>query len=222
MRNCCRTVFFCHKSKKIITKIPMSKDRKIRPGRPAESSPIRADNGAPAPSRSVALLGLKHSGKSSVAELLSHRLDIPHVDTDRLICAKSGCVSAREAYRELGKDGFRELEYSVCSDLARRAGAEKMVIATGGGIADNEKALETLSAAADFIYLFESEEILYKRFMEGGRPAFLPEEGAKEAWSRIYSRRDRICRRRASLVIDCRSRSLTEVAESAYEFVMSA
>ncbi len=187
-----------------------------------ESSGIMRDKGFTAPSRSIALTGLKHSGKSSVAELLSLRLGMPWEDTDRLICNESGLCSAREVYRSLGEAGFKKMEFRACAALARRAERERIVIATGGGIAENDEALESLSAAADFIYLYETAEVLYQRFMRGGRPAFLPAEGAEEAWRCIYIRRDNTYRQWASLVIDCRGRSPEEVAREACDFISSA
>ncbi len=177
--------------------------------------------GGKAPGSSIALLGLKHSGKSSVAALLARRLAIPCVDTDSLICSGSGCSSARKAYLEQGEAGFKELEFKACEAIARRAAEERMVIATGGGIADNEKALDRLGSCAVFIYLHESEDTLYERFMEGGRPAFLPAVNTREAWSRIYRRRERIYRRRAALTLECRGRGPADVTQEALDLIMS-
>ncbi len=167
------------------------------------------------PESSIALLGLKHSGKSSVAVRLAERLDLPCVDTDRLLSIESGCAGARDAYKTLGREGFRKMEYRVCGRLARRAARELVVIATGGGIADNEKALDVLSPSVCFVYLRESESVLYERFMGGGRPAFLPEDNTREAWARIYMRRDKCYLRRAFAVIDCRGRSIRQITEEA-------
>ena len=167
--------------------------------------------------KSPALLGLKHSGKSSVAERLSNRLSLPCLDTDRLVSHEAGCDSARETFKAVGRARFRDLEERVCSKLARRAENERIVLATGGGLADNEEALAILSQEFYLIYLLDSEQVLYDRFMKGGRPAFLPQKNTREAWSQIYRRRDRCCRRWADRIVDCRRRTVAEITEIAYE-----
>ncbi len=163
--------------------------------------------------KSIVLFGLKHSGKSSVASCLSRRMGLRCVDTDRLICEEFGFKSAREAFKARGKTGFKDLEYRACVVAAELARRERLIVATGGGIADNSPAMEQLSSFAATIYLRESADVLYERFMRKGRPAFLSEEKPAEEWARIYARRDRLYASRASLIIECSNRSIEEIAD---------
>ncbi len=173
------------------------------------------------PERSIVLLGLKHSGKSSVAASLSRRTGMPWEDTDRLICVASGCKSAREVYKTFGKGGFKEFEYQVCFSLSKRLEKERIIVATGGGIADNENALECLGTRADYIYLCESRDVLYNRLMKRGRPAFLPESKTEEAWAWIYKRRHGYYQSLAEFSIDCRDRSVEEIAMEVEKLLLS-
>lgn len=171
--------------------------------------------------RSIALIGLKHSGKSSVAQSLSQSSGRPLIDTDLLICSESGYKSARQAFKMLGESGFKKLEYKVCRKLAVRAAHELLIIATGGGIADNKKAMETLKQVAEFIYLREPADVLYNRFIQNGCPAFLPEKGSREAWANIYDRRDRIYSRRADLTVECDNRAISDIADELKQWLDS-
>lgn len=158
----------------------------------------------------VALLGIKHSGKSSVARKLGTERAIEVIDTDELICEAYQVDSPRELYRCSGAERFREAELHAITTLSNRSGP--LVVATGGGLADNGSALAELSLTFYLVYLAEGETVLYHRVMAGGRPPFLPESGTKAAFSRLYRRRDTTYRRWANAVVQIDGASIDSVA----------
>jgi len=107
------------------------------------------------------LVGMKHTGKSTVGALLAERLARPFFDTDALITQIAG-ASPRELYDAGGAALMMEREAEACRSLS---GLSPAVIATGGGLADNEAALQAITPKNLVIYLDTPFEILYERIM---------------------------------------------------------
>lgn len=75
------------------------------------------------------LTGYRGTGKSTVAQLLSHQLANPLWDVDREIESRAG-TSIKSIFENKGEQAFRQLEANVVKDIASRKPA---VIALGGG-----------------------------------------------------------------------------------------
>jgi shikimate kinase len=82
------------------------------------------------------LLGPKHSGKTAVGRELAALLEMPFFDTDELIEAETG-KSVRALYTA-GQNVFRRHEAAALFALLNK---QYGVIATGGGIIDNDDAM---------------------------------------------------------------------------------
>jgi shikimate kinase len=109
---------------------------------------------------SVALIGYRGSGKSTVGKRLADRLWQPFVDTDELVIKKAG-KNIREIFESSGEPGFRELEAQAVVDVCRLA---EHVIALGGGAVlreENRRAIK--DAGLKVIYLRCEPEELLKR-----------------------------------------------------------
>jgi shikimate kinase len=74
------------------------------------------------------LIGLSGSGKSTVGRALSARLDLPLVDTDRLIEEHAG-KSVAAIFGGEGEEAFRDLEETAVAGAC----AQVSVVAVGGG-----------------------------------------------------------------------------------------
>lgn len=107
---------------------------------PAATAPARPDGtAAPAPGRSIVLVGLMGAGKSTIGRRLALRLGLPFVDADTEIERASG-MSVADIFDRFGEAHFRDGERRV---IARLVGGGRQVIATGGGafVADDTRAL---------------------------------------------------------------------------------
>lgn len=82
------------------------------------------------PSRSVVLVGLMGSGKTSLGRRLAQRLGLPFADSDHEVEAAAGC-SVREIFERDGEAAFRTAERGVIERLL--TDGQKRVLATGGG-----------------------------------------------------------------------------------------
>ncbi|MBN1615756.1 MAG: hypothetical protein JW875_00475 [Spirochaetales bacterium] len=140
------------------------------------------------------LVGPKHSGKSSVGTLLAGRLNIPFLDTDTLITEISG-KTPRELYDEGGAVLMMAIESQACALATSRHGKDNpCVLATGGGLADNQAAKQALSGKGSIIYLEADFDVVFDRIMESARrdgrlPPFLQGDNPKENFRVIFTRR---------------------------------
>ena len=80
--------------------------------------------------RSIVLIGLMGSGKTSVGRRLAKRFDLRFVDADEQIEAAAGGQTIKDMFRERGEAYFRDGERRV---IARLLTEGPSVLATGGG-----------------------------------------------------------------------------------------
>ena len=85
--------------------------------------------------RSIYLIGMMGSGKTSTGRPLAERLGYGFVDADAVIEQAAGC-SIPEIFERDGEAGFRELETQVMSAICQR---HSLVVATGGGVVTQRK-----------------------------------------------------------------------------------
>ena len=80
--------------------------------------------------RSLYLVGMMGSGKTSTGRPLAERLGYGFVDADAVIAQAAGC-SIPDIFDRDGEAGFRSLESQVLSAISQR---HSLVVATGGGV----------------------------------------------------------------------------------------
>ena len=135
------------------------------------------------PTRSIILCGIKHCGKSTQGKRLAAALGLDFYDTDDLIFEQTG-MDARAIYKSQGKDAFMAAELKACeylrdslqgkeSQAKEAAAAKSAVIATGGGICQNEPAIAILKKLGTIVYLEVPEITAAGRIVREAR--FLPD-----------------------------------------------
>ena len=85
--------------------------------------------------RSLYLIGMMGSGKTSTGRPLAERLEYGFVDADAVIEQAAGCTIP-EIFERDGEAGFREIESQVMSAICQR---HSLVVATGGGVVTQRK-----------------------------------------------------------------------------------
>ena len=85
--------------------------------------------------RSLYLIGMMGSGKTSTGRPLAERLGYGFVDADAVIEQAAGCTIPKIFERD-GEAGFRELESQVMNAICQR---HSLVVATGGGVVTQRK-----------------------------------------------------------------------------------
>ena len=119
---------------------------------------------------SIALIGLKHSGKSNHARRLAEYLGLRFFDLDDCILrAHPNGKSIRQLYAERGEAWFRRAEMNALEQLPR----EDHVLATGGGTMENQPLMRELRARKTvLIFLDVPENLLFERIEKKGLPPF--------------------------------------------------
>lgn len=110
--------------------------------------------------RSVTLVGMPGSGKSSIGRRLAPRLDMPFVDADAKIEEAAGGMTIADIFAKHGEAEFRALEARV---IARLLDDGPSVIATGGGALMNEQTRLQVRQRSVSIWLKADVPILLRR-----------------------------------------------------------
>ena len=99
--------------------------------------------------QSIVLIGMPGCGKTTIAQALSEKLQLPMVDTDAEIVRRAG-RSIPEIFAQDGEKAFRELEASVIADVCATGGC---ILSTGGGAVLKEENRRHLRMNARVIWL---------------------------------------------------------------------
>ena len=108
--------------------------------------------------RSLYLIGMMGSGKTSAGRPLAERLGYGFVDADAVIEQAAGC-SIPEIFQRDGEAEFRALEKQVLSSISQR---HSLVVATGGGVVTQQENWGLLHSGI-VIWLDVVQEQLLKR-----------------------------------------------------------
>jgi shikimate kinase len=170
-------------------------------------------------SRSLALIGGRGCGKSSVSKRLARRnKNFMLFSVDALIRYERGGITIPQIIERDGWAGFRELEYEVVNRLAAfESGA---LIDCGGGVVVDldgagrevysERKVAALGRSSLIVYL--SRDFAYLRGrIEGDENR--PSLSSTEDFVELMERRDPWYRRAADHVIDCNDKTKLEIAE---------
>jgi shikimate kinase/3-dehydroquinate synthase len=163
-------------------------------------------------------VGLRCSGKSSVARELAGRLGMQLVDLDdelaRLHAEENGQgpLTAGDVLATVGEPAFRELERRALLHVLDREGP--LVLATGGGVIEDEANRRVLREETTSVWLDVEPAELERRLRADPtpRPALLGTDAAAEVRA-LLERRAPWYAEVAALRLDCGIAAPGELAE---------
>lgn len=164
----------------------------------------------------VAIFGFMGVGKSVIAQRVSERTGLAHVDIDETIECKTG-KTIPEIFEEGGEPTFREIERSVTREVAARDG---QVIACGGGTVLDEENLACLRLNSAMILLTASPETILERVNAEGdvRPLLRVGDRLERIRSLLETRNVKYLRA-ADMVVDTSGRTTEQVADEILEYL---
>lgn len=109
--------------------------------------------------KSVVLCGFMAAGKTTIGQILSKRLGVPFVDTDKLIVKKCQ-MPIPEIFKKYGEAYFRDVEYEVAVSIKD---IKPSVVSTGGGMLTFERNASALKDSSVIICLDRGFDKIYSR-----------------------------------------------------------
>jgi shikimate kinase len=138
--------------------------------------------------RSIALVGMPGSGKSSIGRRLAPRIGLPFVDADAEI-EKAAGMPISEIFARHGEPYFRDGEARV---IARLLDDGPSVIATGGGALVNLGTRELVRNRAIAVWLKAEIPVLMRRVRRKSDRPLLKGSDPEAALQRLLSEREPI------------------------------
>jgi len=109
--------------------------------------------------KSLALIGMMGTGKSTIGREVAKKIKIKFVDLDKIIEKNEGQLIV-ELFKKKGEKYFREIEEKTFFSLDS---SEQIILATGGGAFLNKKIREGILKSYISIWLNASIETLVER-----------------------------------------------------------
>lgn len=146
----------------------------------------------------VVLIGFMGSGKTTVGRNLGRKLNLPLLDTDKLIVDEQN-VSINEIFATKGEAFFRQLETQMVEKLI--GSKEDAIISTGGGLVITEGNGELLKKLGKVVYLRTKEDTIVKR-LAGDTTRPLLKGGLDEKTHKLLEYRTPIYEKYADIIVD--------------------
>jgi len=161
------------------------------------------------PKDKIILVGFMGSGKSTIAEKLSEKLNIKHFSTDVVITVREG-LSINEIFEKHGEQYFRDTEEQILNMLCSMAG--KGIISTGGGVVLSEKNRKIIAENYKSIWLYANTETIMSRTKPDNRP-LLKDNFTKERVSELMNERKNYYTQSADILINTSNKTIDEVID---------
>ena len=157
--------------------------------------------------KNLVFLGMMGSGKSSIGNLISKKLDLPFIDVDSLIIENTG-MSIPEIFEKKGEDYFRNLEEKITLKCLKKI---NNVISLGGGGFINTKIRKAVLTNNFSFWLNWDDSILIRRIKDSKKRPLVFKSTDQEIRaiikdrSKIYSN--------AQFKINCNKLTKTEIVK---------
>ena len=155
--------------------------------------------------KNLVFLGMMGSGKSSIGNLVSKKLDLPFIDIDNLIEEYTG-MTISEIFKNNGEVYFRNLEEKI---TLKSLNNKNNVISLGGGGFINDNIRKDVISNHVSFWLDWSESILLKR-IKSSKKRPLAFKSTSQEIKEIIKKRSKIYSK-ANYKINCNKLTKTEI-----------
>ena len=157
--------------------------------------------------KNLVFLGMMGSGKSSIGNLVSKKLNLPFIDIDSLIVENTG-MSVSEIFEKKGEDYFRNLEEKITFKCLKKI---KNVVSLGGGGFINAKIRKEILSNHFSFWLNCNESTLMKR-IKGSKKRPLAFKLTDQEIKKMIKDRSKIYSN-AQFKINCNKLEKTEIVK---------
>ena len=149
--------------------------------------------------RTIFLIGMMGSGKTTIGKILAEHLEWKFDDSDHKIEHVTG-KSIVSIFSEKGEDYFRHLE---SDELIKTARKKESVTACGGGIILNKRNRTLMRKSGTVVFLDVPLEILTSRLQDvSNRPLLENLNGNESRLTTIWLEREKLYRQTAHITIN--------------------
>ena len=160
--------------------------------------------------KNIVLIGMRGSGKTTIAAILAGRLHREMIPMDALIVYEAGKIIPQivETY---GWGRFREIESQVTQKVAR---LHDIINATGGGVILNQENVKALRATGIVFWLNVSVDNILQRIAEDpNRPSLTGRASRRDDMVATLAEREELYRNAAHHIIDTNDKSQEQIAD---------
>ena len=123
--------------------------------------------------KNIFLVGFMGSGKSSIGKSLSQKLNLNHLDTDRMI-EKQNSMSIKEIFKNKDEKFFRHEEFKLITSLSK---TKNQIISTGGSAVYSSISMHHLMSFSKVIYIDTPLDVVIERIGVGQERGLAVPEG---------------------------------------------
>lgn len=152
---------------------------------------------------------MRGAGKTTIAKLLSKKLQKEVVETDNLVAKKENMAIA-EIVTTYGWDYFRDVESEVIQEICK---LNNIIISCGGGVIVRPKNIDMLKQNGKIFWLQVNIVTLLKRIGNNKNRPSLTGRPQKEDMEIVLKQRYDLYKNAADKIIDTEKLSKKEVAE---------
>jgi len=158
------------------------------------------------------------AGKSAVGRRLARALGRQFIDSDDVVEQRSG-VDIPFIFEREGEAGFRRREQQVIDELSQLPG---IVLATGGGAAQDPQSRQWLGERGQVVYLYASVDQQLRRTRRGRERPMLKGSDRRGILEQLMAVRDPQFRSIAHLIIETDGRRVASVVHEIVERLSAA
>jgi 3-phosphoshikimate 1-carboxyvinyltransferase len=148
---------------------------------------------------SIVLIGMRGSGKSTVAKLLATSLGMQVQEMDEIIVGRSG-RSIPEIVARDGWEHFRDLESSVLKEVLK---LNNVIVSSGGGVVTRPQNLKLIKKSGWIIYLRANPITLASHIgSDSNRPPLTAKSNLEAELKQLLSERETLYQNVANDIID--------------------
>ena len=147
----------------------------------------------------IVLIGMRGSGKTTVAKLLAEKLGTKHIELDELIAQKAE-QSIPEMVAVHGWDYFRDRESEAVREVSD---LEDVIISGGGGVILRSENVAALQKNGICVLLRAPIETLIARIGEDpNRPSLTGKKSLREDLEEVSRQREQLYEQAADAIVD--------------------
>ena len=158
--------------------------------------------------KSLVLIGMMGSGKSTIGFLLSKKIKLEFVDVDNYIENEEG-MKIHEIFERKGEKYFRQTELKKTLKILDK---KKTVISLGGGAFFNEKIRKEITSNHISVWLNCSSELLLKRIRKNKKRPIANKLNDKEL-IKLINKRNKIYEK-AKFNINCDNLTKSSITQN--------